>query len=404
MPKALIVLLAVLSHLAGAAGAGPRVFVLDARFLAEARRRLRAGDKDLAQALKQLRREAEGAMKAGPFAVTFKRDTPPSGDKHDYVSVGPYWWPDPKKPGGKPYIRRDGQVNPQRNTVGDAAALKGMIRSVDTLALGYYFTGHRPYAARAAKLLRVWYLDKATRMNPHLQYGQAIPGRCEGRGIGIVDTAGMYKVVDAAGLLAGSKAWRQADEKALRLWFGRYLKWLRESSHGRRESKTRNNHSTQYDVQVACYALYSGRPDIARDVLAKAGPGRIDKQVQPDGRQPHELARTKSWGYSAYNLRHLFNLARLGEHVGVNLWNYPTRNAPRIRAALDFLLPFAAGGKKWPYRQITKFDPGPLVPLLRVAAVKYPTRGYDAAGRKLARLARSDRSRLLCPPRGAAKR
>jgi hypothetical protein len=256
----------------------PRVFVLDGPALATARARAAAGDKTLAEAVADLRRDADKALKAGPFSVTDKKETPPSGDKHDYMSVGPYWWPDPSKPDGKPYIRRDGEVNADRGKF-DNVPLGHMAGAVAVLGPAWYFTGHEPYAAHAARLLRAWFLDEKTRMNPNLNYGQAIPGVTDGRAAGIIDTVCLIDLVDAVGLLAGAKAWTDADQKALEGWFREYLKWLRESRIGKDEEKAGNNHGTWYDAQAAG-DLAGGREPGWREVLLR--PARtIDKGGGP---------------------------------------------------------------------------------------------------------------------------
>src|SRR5262249_5023280 len=181
-----------------------------------------------------LRRAAEKELKAGPYTIVInnKPQPAPSGDKHDYVSMAPYFWPDPAKKDGLPYVRKDGKVNPERDKY-DGPLLKKMTAAVGTLGLAWYLTGEEAYAEHAAKLLRVWFLDPGTRMNPHLNYGQFIPGLTEGRGTGIIDTVSLLKVVDAAGLLEGSRAWTAADRKGLEAWFHDYLRWLRTSKNGK---------------------------------------------------------------------------------------------------------------------------------------------------------------------------
>ncbi len=182
----------------------PQVFLLDGKALVETRDRLKSGDEKLGKALKALCDDADASLEAGPFSVMDKPFTPPSGDKHDYVSVGPYWWPDPKKEDGLPYIRKDGEVNPERSKY-DNVGMGQVTRHATTLAYAYWFTGDELYAAHAAKLVRAWYMDPATRMNPNLNFGQAIPGRTKGRGIGIIDTTHLPRLLDAAQLLKGSK-------------------------------------------------------------------------------------------------------------------------------------------------------------------------------------------------------
>lgn len=350
----------------------PRVFLLDGKHLAAMREKLRAGDKSLQPALEKLRSDARAAMKAGPFSVTTKGKTPPSGDKHDFMSLAPYWWPDPEKADGLPYVQRDGERNPEIYEITDAGHLKQMAVAAETLAAAWYFTGDEAFADRAALLLRTWFLVPETRMNPHLQYAQAIPGTNDGRGIGIIESVYLIFACDAAGMLHGSSKWSDADERGLREWFTQYLKWMRESKHGRDEAAAKNNHGTFYDVQVATFALFTDQRDLAREVIERVPAKRIAVQVEPDGRQPLELKRTKAWSYSLMNARGLMLLARLGEHVGVDLWHAHPPARGGIRDAVLFLAPFATGEQKWSYDQINGFrNEGALV-ILRRAARVYP--------------------------------
>jgi hypothetical protein len=338
----------------------PRVFILDAQQLVKTKERLAA-----------LERDAAKALESGAFSVVTKDVTPPSGDKHDYMSQAPYFWPDPNRPNGLPYIRRDGERNPEIDKIYDHRVMDQMVSAVETLALAYYFTGKEKYAAKAAALLRVFFLDAPTRMNPNLQFAQAIPGINTGRGIGLIETRGLTRVVDAIGLLAGSKAWTAADQKGMESWFAKFLQWMLESKNGRDEAAAKNNHGSFYDVQVVSFALFLNRRDLARSVLETAKTKRIATQIEPDGRQPLELARTKAWSYSVGNLDGLMLLARLGENVGVDLWNYRTADGRSIRKALEFLTPFALGEAKWNYQQLGEWQPQILFPLIRRASAHY---------------------------------
>src|SRR5258708_38119380 len=308
---------------------------------------------------------------------------PASGDKPVHMSRRPYSWPNPGIANGLPYVRRDGERNPEIAKLSDHDNRERMQKASRTLALAFYLTGNEAYAARAALLLRTWFLDPATRMNPNLNFGQGIPGITNGRGTGIIDTVGLTDVVDAVGLLAGSRNWTSNDQKGMEKWFADYLDWLQQSPNGRDEAAAKNNHGTFYDVQVADLALFVGRPELARDVIKQSQEKRLARQVMPDGSQPLETARTKGFSYSVFNLRALMELAELGEHVNVDLWNFHTEDGRSIRRALDFLLPYAAGEKKWEHQQITEFKPQELVPLLLTAAVKYPNQDYEKAAQKI---------------------
>ena len=361
----------------------PRVFLLNAKVLQQERQNSVANPDKPSDVVRAARSEADKAMNEGPFSVTQKASTPPSGDKHDYMSLAPYFWPNPNTPDHLPYIRRDGERNPEIMQIADHDNMSKMCSAARALALGYYLTANEDYAARAALLLRTWFLDPKTRMNSNLEFAQAIRGVNTGRGIGIIESHGLTAVVDAVGLLEGSTNWSVDDEAAMRKWFSSFLDWLQTSKHGQDESNAKNNHGSFYDVQVVDFALFAGSLDLAREVASKARQKRIAAQIEPDGKQPLELARTKSFGYSAFNLRALTELASLADQVGVDLWHFQTADGRSLRKALDYLVPYAMGEKKWSYQQIEDMRPDELAgPLLEAAAV-YKDPKYEAAAKKL---------------------
>ncbi len=334
-------------------------------------------------ALEQLRKDADAALIQKSLSVVDKSIDPPSGDKHDYMSLAPYWWPDSSKPKGLPYIRRDGQVNPQIEQVQDHKNMDRVISATYALAFAYYFFDEEAYAAHATELLRTWFLNPETRMKPNLEFAQGVGGINTGRGTGLIETRDIYRLVDAIGLLRGSKSWAAADQKGMEEWCAKFLDWMMHSQNGKDEAAAKNNHGSYYDVQIASLALFVRKPDIARKILQSAGEKRIAIQIEPDGRQPLELQRTKALGYSTMNLVGLFELGLLGENVGVDLWNFRTTDGRSIRKALDYLVPFVTGDQKWPYQQIIEFKAAEISPALAIAAVKYKDRRYQDLAVKL---------------------
>lgn len=327
-------------------------------------------------------KQADQALRIPASSVMEKKAKPPSGDKHDYMSVGPYWWPDPSKPDGLPYIRKDGERNPEReDDQTDSNKFHRLLGAVPTLALAYRETGREEYAAHAAELLRVWFLDPATKMNPNLNYGQSIPGRVEGRGTGIIDTAGLLEVTQALPWLEKSSAWTKPDQDGMKSWLAKYCEWLQTSKNGKEERDAKNNHGTWYDVQVTALALFTGQDDLARQVVEQAKSKRVAAQIRPDGKMPEELARTNSLSYTTMNTRAFCNLADLASKVGVDLWNYQTKDGRGIHKAIDFLAPYVDPAKQWPFEQIggvklsNRMDIGAL---LRRAALAYKDPRYEA--------------------------
>jgi hypothetical protein len=312
-----------------------------------------------------------------PVSVMDKVITPASGDKHDYMSQAPYFWYDSTKPNGLPYLRRDGVRNPEIYKITDRTLLGQLENAARVLSLAWYFTGNEKYADKAAVLLRYWFLDEKTKMNPHLEYAQAIPGINNGRGIGIIESRSLIGIADAAGLLAGSASWKDQDLRSLQQWYARYLDWLLSSKNGNDEHAAKNNHGTWYYAQVIDFALFSGSKERAKQ-LAEESKNRLDSQLTEDGRQPLELERTNALGYSTMNLDGWFSVATLAEKTGVDLWNYQTPKGSSLNTALSWLTPYAIGEKTWNYQQISKYDKKDIYPLLLQAAGKFKDKKYLA--------------------------
>lgn len=391
-PRILLTVLLVLGWLGPSSLA--QQTALDLPFLAEIRTRIAGGDTALDAALGQLRTDADEALARKPTSVTDKDATPPSGEKHDYMSVGPYWWPNPDTADGLPYIRRDGQTNPERRKIPDASNWNRMAADAHTLALASFLLGDEKYADHAALVLRTWFLDPDTRMNPHLRYGQAIPGRVDGRDIGLIDTRHITLVLDAVSLLSETETWTDENQTGMESWCRAYLEWLVHGEY-RTEGNRRNNHATFYDVQVVSLAAFLGDDELARTTLEAAKTRRIAAHILPTGEQPQETARADGFSYSVFNLHALCLLAGYGDQLGVDLWHYETDDGRGIRKAFIYLAPYADGLEDWPHTEHKKKDGTALHGLIRLAAPHYTDDEFSALGHTPPPLPREDRQRLL---------
>jgi hypothetical protein len=344
----------------------PAVFIMNASRLWELKKESQSGN-EVTKKVTALQRRADSLLSMKPLSVMDKEFMPVSGNKHDYMSQAPYFWYDSSKANGLPYMRRDGVRNPEIYKITDRTYLGRLENATRILSLAWYLTGEEKYALKSTELLRTWFLNEGTKMNPHLDYGQAIPGVNTGRGIGIIETVALTNIADAAGLLVGSKSWTDADHKALQAWYSQYLNWLLTSKNGKDEHAAKNNHGTWYYAQAIDFALFTGDKVKAKQ-LAEESRKRLDSQLTKEGQQPLELERTNALGYSTMNLRGWFTVATLAEKAGVDLWNYKTSQAADIRTAFDWLLPYALGEKPWSWQQISKYDKSEIYPLLLQAA------------------------------------
>lgn len=339
-------------------------------------------------AFESLRARIEPAITQTAPSVMDKMRTPPSGDKHDFMSIGPYWWPNPDTSDGLPYVRRDGEIHPDRFTnATDVNALRTMVENANGLLLAFALTGEARYVAAASAWLRTWFLAPATRMNPHLRYAQAIPGRCDGRGIGIIDTTGFIdllrtlRAVSPAMRIAGE--WSVDDDNAMRTWVSAFVDWLLSSPLGLDERREHNNHGTWYDAQVAWFALYADRPSITFEIVSTVLTNRIARHIEPDGSQPHELARTRPIAYACFNLRGLMELADAGAEVGIDLWNAQTPDGRSIRRACEWFASTAIAPQPGHLDSLEERQAATYA-ILRRAANAYPDDGrFVDAARKL---------------------
>ena len=311
-----------------------------------------------ATAYKQLLDEAGRLMTREPVAVTTKEPTPVSGDKHDYMSLSRYYWPDTTKADGLPYIVRDGLSNPELEKY-DRNKLSTMTTAVTTLSLAWYFSGEEQYARRAVEWLKVWFLNKDTRMNPNLNYAQVAPGLYDGHGrcYGVIDAYSFVEMLEGVQLLQSSASFSKKDQKALKAWFSKFLTWMLTSKQGIDEGQQKNNHAVAYDCQVIAYALYVGDKALAERMVREFPAKRIYKQIMPDGSQPQELRRTLAFGYSQYNLSHMIDIIQVGRKMGIHIDDSISSSGSSFYRAVDFLLPYVGGRvEQWPYKQIREWD------------------------------------------------
>jgi hypothetical protein len=273
-----------------------------------------------------------------PITITASHSPRSTGGPHDYFSEGDYWWPDPKNPGG-PYIQRDGMSNPD-NFNDHRRALMRLSVQMPALTAAWLITGERRYADHAARHLRAWFIDQATRMNPNLQFAQAIHGRFTGRGTGIIDTIHLVEVVRAATALDPSGALSNSDRITIRRWFTDYLDWMTTSKNGTDERDAKNNHGTCWVMQAAEFARYTGNAQVTAFCRDRLKTVIVPHQIAADGSFPEELHRTKPYGYSLFNLDAMATVCQILSTPAENLF-------PLMAKPMDYMFPFIADKKKW---------------------------------------------------------
>jgi hypothetical protein len=289
---------------------------------------------------------ADAALGVQPISITAVVNPRSSGGVHDFSSEGDYWWPDPKDPTG-PYVRRDGETNPS-NFVAHRRLMFAFAREVGALTAAYDLTREERYAAAAVQQLRVWFVNPATRLNPNLQYAQSIQGVCTGRGTGLIDTVHLAEVALGLRALHGARSLDAATEAAAHAWFRDYLHWLQTHPYGLEERKADNNHGTCWLLQATAFALLLDDQVTLADCRRRFKEIILPLQMAPNGSFPRELARTKAYGYSIFNLDIMTSLAVLLSTPGEDLMKFRLADGRTMVRGVEFLAPFLADKAKWP--------------------------------------------------------
>ena len=326
--------------------------------LSEIKEKIHLKDEKYRPAYELLLKKAEKYLDLPYYSVMKKKHIAPTGNKHDYMSLAPYFWPNPHTPDSLPYITRDGERNPELNEY-DRNSLGNMCEMVINLSLAHFFSNKPEYADKAAEQIRVWFLDPETKMNPHLTYAQFVPGENgnKGRSYGIIDIYSFLEMLDGVALLQHARALDRQDMTTLQDWFTELLHWLTTDKMGLAEKNARNNHSIAYDAICARFALFVNDRERFNTILSEFPEKRLYPQIEPDGSQPLELTRTLALHYTLYNIDHMLDLCQMAGEQGKILYFTHSEDGRSIGKAIDFIAPYTGKPQeKFPYQHIHSWD------------------------------------------------
>ena len=292
---------------------------------------------------------ADTALKMEPVTITRFHAKLSEGGPNDFYSNGDYWWPDPSKTNGLPYLQRDGQTNPN-NFIFHRQLVRQLSDAVAALGAACKISGDDRYVKKTVKLLRVFFLDPATRMNPNLQYAQAIPGVSPGRGTGIIDTLHIIEIPRAIKAMETSPAFPPEVLSGMKKWFADYVAWMTTSTNGHNEANSANNHAVAFWLQVAVFAQFTGDETNLNECRRRFKEVFVSKQMASDGSFPRELARTKPYGYSIFQIDNLVTLCQVLATTNDDLWRFTLPDGRNIHRAVEFMYPYLADKSTWPHK------------------------------------------------------
>ncbi len=309
---------------------------------------------------------AEDALTSGPWSVTTKDFVPAGATSREYVHIAEYAWPDERDP-SMPWVLRDGWVNPAAaGLASDGRSLARLGDAVGDLSTAHGLSDDPRFTHRIATLLRTWFTDPVTGMVPSLRHAVHVPGCTEPMDWGLARMHPLLQVLDSLELLEATGAVPE-EMPDLRDWCEQFLEWLTGSDLYRAELARGNNHATQAIALALGLAVFVRDEELAA-VTAERAAEVVEAQVLPDGTQPAELARPRSYHYCAFNLLAMLRVAELAWCCGIDLFR--AEDAPR--RALDALLPVLVDPSRWPTRGPEPTDVGRHGDLLVRALATWP--------------------------------
>ena len=316
------------------------------------------------------------ALTQDPLTITSFIAERSTGNMHDFYSEGDYWWPNPISPDSA-YIRHDGKTNPD-NFVAHRHAMIRFSTLVGDLTSAWIITGDKKYAVQALEHIHAWFIDPETRMNPNLQYAQAIKGIATGRGIGIIDTIHLLEVVQSLILLEDANLLSEEDLTGTKKWFAEYLHWLTNHPYGLDEMNAKNNHGTCWVMQVAQFAKYTGNKELTDFCRDRYQTILLPGQMDTDGSFPLELNRTKPYGYSLFNLDAMATICHILSDDTHNLWQYTTADGRNMQKGVAWLFPYIKDKSAWPFEEdVMYWEQWPVAqPALLFSAYDTPNEEY----------------------------
>lgn len=347
-------------------------------------------------ALSALRKKADEQLASPSINVTARLMRAPTGNIHDYASIGSYWWPNPDTADGLPYVRRDGEITPLAK---DEMTHRLMARKVLELTLAAFYLDDEKYARGAVMALYDWHLNPETYMTPNAEYAQSIPGICAGRGIGIIDFAYSYQIFDSVAILEWLGLIDEDTVTGLKKWYSDFTDWMLTSENGLTEDTEPNNHGTFFDVQILAMAIFVGREALVKKICTTAYERRFRSQIESDGKMPLELARTMAMHYSLCNIRGYCMIANMAERCGYDEFVMPDkdRGVCLLRSAIDYIYPFVIKPETFPYAEMFNDEVFPTIPDLMLLALTFAEAHFEDGGYAEKIKALTDTSHILRP-------
>jgi hypothetical protein len=226
-------------------------------------------------------------------------------------------------------------------------AMRNMSIQVASLTAAFKITGDKKYADHAIDHLTAWFINSETKMNPNMNYAQAIKGVCPGRGVGLIDAIHLVEPARSISVLNEFNALDKKTFTSLQSWFAEFLEWMTTHEYGIDERERKNNHGTCWVMQAAEYARLTENEKMLDYCRNRYKTVLLPNQMAKNGSFPMELKRTKPYGYSLFNIDIMAAVCHILSNEEENIFEYKLEDGRGMETAINFIYPFIEDKSKW---------------------------------------------------------
>ncbi len=261
--------------------------------------------------------------------VTDKNFTAPSGDTHDYYSVAPHY--------SSAGLKYDSYTNDEDRVkkCSDAEAFRNFAWRVYAYSVGGVILRQPQLSQKAVNLIKSWFVDSKTKMNPNVRYAQIIPRSDKINEVGVIELRQLINVVSAAKVLLICGALEGSELQMIKNWIQLFLDDCDNCAIREKALQRKNNIGTWSAVLFGTLDLFCDRYPRSFSIAYQAAE-RLGQQLGPFSVQLNEIGRAMPLHYCLFNLAAWFELSQLCREFGIDLYRFSGVHNESLRNALQF--------------------------------------------------------------------
>ena len=190
---------------------------------------------------------------------------------------------------------------------------RSLVQNCTMLTLASYFSDDNSYADHAVSIIKEWFLDQNTKVNPSKVFTEATHR--------LLKTTYVYTLFDSLRLLRKKGRFSEDEWHGLQRWFTQVMEAMDQSARAWRLGYTSKDHiGLYYDIQYSSIAAFINNSTqmykTIQDSIA-----RLYEHVAPDGTLHNEITKKSCESNQIFALAGWQTMDRMASKLGIDLWN-----------------------------------------------------------------------------------